>query len=217
MGLLGSFKSQHIIPDKRELKAGRSVPAYPVSHHGITCLVVGTAPCWADDFSKAMHIVDHFEVCAVNEATRLIHPHHVATVHTEKIDYFCSFLDPKRTAIRKPINHVKRQPQIHFRELAYEWDVEMWAGSAIFAALVMASIGYDRVILCGCPMDGGGGYAFTDTHKSTAQDPRIGDMKKDHAVVRSWAQAMKQIKDELPAAAVIRSMSGTTQRIFGGI
>ena len=92
------------------------------------------------------------------------------------------------------------------------------AGSAPFAAAAMVMLGYDIVIFCGCPMTGGGGYAFEDTHKSTRDDPRIGFENEQHRMIKAWHRCMRLFKEQFPdMAARIRSMSGVTQEIFGGL
>jgi hypothetical protein len=92
------------------------------------------------------------------------------------------------------------------------------AGSAPFAAAAMVMLGYDIVIMCGCPMTGGGGYAFEDTHKTTRNDPRIGFENEKHRMIKGWHRCMRLFQEQFPEqAARIRSMSGTTQLIFGGL
>lgn len=218
MDMLSRFNNSgiHLQPDRIEFEVGGVTPPYPFQHSG-TCIVLGTHPCWQDDIHEFMDKRPHddgFHICGVNEAGKLMPLHHLATCHSEKADHFMSMLGhqiPPKLHVRKLCRPIAVQHP------SFMWDLKLSAGSANFAAMVMASIGYDLVVMAGCPMDGGGGYAFKETHRSTPEDPRIGGMKADHACIQTWHRAMKKMKEELPIVGKIRSMSGATKRIFGGI
>lgn len=204
---------------KCDITVGTSSPKYPRQERGI-CFVIGTHPCWHDDYVEALTTlgVDDYAVCAVNDAVELILADHIATCHGEKIEQFI-----EKHAHRWPDEPL---PTIHLRDVetaktersAYRWPVKMGASSAIFAAAVMVMIGYEKVILCGCPLAGGGGYANKTTHASTPDDPRIGFISPDSLMLQAWHDAMYHAKDDVPEITEkIRSMSGKTKQIFGGI
>lgn len=219
MDLFGSFNSGlNIINVSADaLEAGEAMPR--ADKRSGVCVVLGTHPCWEKDLNEALRVYPDLEICGVNEAVRLMACDHLATCHGDKIGQFIAL--HKRFCGDHPV------PLIHFRDndikpesLEYphhSWPVRTMAGSAPFAAAAMVMMGYDKVIFCGCPMDGGGGYAFKDTHKSTRNDPRIG-FEKGHNMIRSWHRCMRLFKDQFPdMAAKICSMSGTTKEIFGGL
>ena len=177
------------------------------------CLIVGTAPCWREDYDAAMKAYPDADVCLVNEASRFPIPaKHFATCHPEKIDHF---LDPDSgfvIHVRDTEHAVNRQ---HIRH-----KVTTGSSSAMFAAVVMASIGYDRVILCGCPMNGGGGYSpdIGVTHDSTRDDPRVGFISPDHPLIKLWHNSIAEMREKYPEiCGKVRSMSGHTKQAFGGI
>ncbi|MGB0817413.1 MAG: hypothetical protein ACPGQQ_00810 [Candidatus Puniceispirillaceae bacterium] len=192
-------------------------PTPPAEKRSGACLVIGTHPCWADDVSKALEQYPDADLCGVNEAGRLTELDHLATCHGEKIDQFMAHCEGQ---INLPLVHF-RDNDVKPDSLPYahhSWPVRTMAGSAPFAAAAMVMLGYDIVIFCGCPMDGGGGYAFKDTHKSTRDDPRIGFEDGKHRMIKSWHRCMRLFKEKYPEqAARIRSMSGVTQEIFGGL
>ena len=204
-----------------ETLVGKSAPFYPVKHSGV-CLIVGTAPCWKEDLDAALKIFPNADICAVNEAVRLVKADHIATSHDGKITDFHKLHLATHGYKKGDIVDVHfRSPQLEKRESPafFAWDVTVGAGSAPFAAAVMVLIGYDLAVFVGCPMDGGGGYAFdkSETHKSTVDDPRFGFIDPKHQLVQSWKIALKNMPKAIPElTAKWRSMSGYTQTIFGG-
>lgn len=208
----------YINPDT---KVGKSAPVYPLKKSGVV-FVVGTAPCWKEDLDAARKIFPNADLCAVNEAVRLIDADHVATSHDGKItDFHRLHLATWGYKKGRNVDIHYRAPGLEKKEnpLFFAWDVTVGAGSAPFAAAVMVLIGYDLVILCGCPMDGGGGYAFdkSETHKSTGDDPRFGYIDKDHNLVHAWKIALRNMPSRIPElCGRWRSMSGYTKTIFGG-
>lgn len=208
----------YINPDTN---VGKSFPPYPIKRSGV-CFVIGTAPCWKEDYEAAKKIFPHHDICAVNEAVRLVEADHIATSHDGRIKGFhLKHLELYGYKKGKSVDVHYRSPQLEKREDAayYAWDVTVGAGSAPFAASVMVLIGYDLVIFCGCPMDGGGGYAFPkeETHKSTPDDPRFGFVGPKDNLVHAWKIALRNMPGRIPElCSKWRSMSGYTQQIFGG-
>lgn len=200
---------------------GRSLPEYPLKRSGVV-FVVGTAPCWKEDYEAARAIFPNHDVCAVNEAVRLVRAQHIATSHDGKIsDFHRLHLSTWGYKKGENVDIHFRSPGLEKKEspLFYAWDVTVGAGSAPFAAAVMSLIGYDLVIFVGCPMDGGGGYAFPkeETHKSTPDDPRFGFIGGDHNLVHAWKIALRNMPERIPElCGRWRSMSGYTRKIFGG-
>nr|DAU13498.1 MAG TPA: Alpha-2,3-sialyltransferase [Caudoviricetes sp.] len=195
-------------------------PTPPAKKRDGVCIVLGTHPDWYEEIDAALRRYPDADICGVNEAARLLSCDHLATCHGERIDQFIEL--HRQYHPRKPM------PLIHLRDNMqapksldvqhHLWPVRTMAGSAPFAAAAMVMLGYELVIFCGCPMTGGGGYAFDDTHGSTRDDPRIGFEGPQHGMIKSWHRYMRKFKDEQPEmAAKIRSMSGATKEIFGGL
>lgn len=221
MGMLENFNRKKVfIPaHDRSFTPAASRPRYPKKENGV-CLVVGTHPCVDQDLDEAMAKHPGAKFCAVNEATAIVPAHHLATYHGAKIEQFIQKHEDAwgLDAYELPIIHMSDIPEAVTDRPCYRWNMNYGGGSGIFAAAAMVAIGFDLVIFCGCPMDGGGGYAIQDTHKSTPDDPRLGDLDKSHSMVVAWHMAIEQLKETRPEiASKIRSMSGFTQTIFGGI
>lgn len=213
--MLANFGQGIFLRPEREFEVGFSVPPYPKKESGAV-LIVGTAPCWHDDYIRAKKKYPDADVCALNEAAALVDAKHFATCHGEKLDKFMG-MHARAWESQFPITHIKDKPEAAKWENVYRWTLSTGAGSAPFAAALMITIGYDLAIFVGCPMNGGGGYAM-ETHKSTPDDPRFGMLKENHSMVLAWKDALRQMKEKLPGVVEKwRSMSGYTQDLFGGI
>lgn len=202
-----------------DLRLGLPVPAYPRQESGV-CLIIGTAPCWIEDVADALRKYPKADLCGVNEAFKLITCKHFATCHTERLQ---QWIDEMATQGPLPSIHMGGEAgRSDLMPDVFHWpDSRLGGTSAIFAAAAMLGIGYDMVILCGCPMNGGGGYATEiaeNTHRSTYNDPRIGAMLPNHPALRQWQATLRGMHENLPdVAARIRSMSGFSKDIFGGV
>jgi hypothetical protein len=222
MGFWDDFNEKKIwiAPETIEIVA-QSKPAYPKMESGV-CLVVGTAPCSDADVDAALLKYPQAKICAVNEASGLVPADHIATCHGEKIEQFIDAHERTWGIVGDdypmPILHIRDRPEATTERDCHRWIVSVGSGSAPFAAAVMVSIGFDLVILCGCPMNGGDGYCLKTTHQSTPDDPRFGYLPQNHGMVVRWKEQLVKMKDQHPEiAAKIRSMSGHTKEVFGGI
>jgi len=222
MGLLERFNTNHnyITTPPQSIEIGSCEPK--AKRQSGACLVIGTHPDWEMDYKRALEHYPRADICGVNEAVRLINCKHLVTSHSEKIDYFMELHKKHNKGKWLPLVHLRKNPfEREAKEIKWkhhDWLIRIMAGSAPFAAAVMISLGYEKVILCGCPMNGGGGYAFEDTHKGDRYDPRIGYEDSNHNMIRSWHNSMIKFKDEFPELANnIKSMSGKTKEIFGGL
>lgn len=200
-----------------------TIAEYPESiYHpeGGVCLVVGTAAGVREEIMQALALYPNADTCAVNEAGAIIPAKHIATCHPEKLEHFLDLAQSRWWPVDPdymPTIHVKKQPGQDFSDIACEWEITIGAGSAMFAAAAMVRLGYDLVIMCGCPMTGEGGYAMP-THAGSPADPRIGTIGRDHQLVGIWHQQLNTMKALHPEiCAKIRSTSGKTMETFGGI
>lgn len=222
MGLLENFNTKHnyIITPPAPIEVGSCRPEAK-KQKGV-CVIIGTHPDWREDLEAVLAVHPKVDVCGINEAVRLIKCKHLVTAHRDKISDFIE--------LHKKYHKGKYLPLIHLQDIPVRddsdrpkakhhlWKIKTMAGSAPFAAAAMVLLGYEEVIMCGCPMTGGGGYAFEDTHKGDRFDPRIGYVNGDHNMLKSWHIAMVKFKKQFPKVAnKISSMSGKTGEIFGGL
>lgn len=109
-------------------------------------------------------------------------------------------------------------PREQYPSVTRWWGPEMSSGatSAGKAALIGLAMGFDRVILAGCPMDGSG-YAPGETEgiKQTASCARIGDAAKQKAaMIRKYKEQMARFAEGKFKGRVF-SMSGLTKDLLG--
>lgn len=188
---------------------------YPHKHSGIA-IVVGTHPCWQEDYKQAAANYPQHDIIAVNEAVRLVKAKHLITAHDDNLHLFVDAY--KETWGGMPeIIHISDSRLTNNGIEKHIWPASVPGGSAILAAAIAIRIGYELVILSGCPLSGGGSYPFP-THKGHIYDPRIGHVGGNHTLIKSWHRQLQAMKEDQPGiAAKIRSMSGFTKELFGGI
>lgn len=178
-------------------------------------MVVGTHPDWERDYDKALRSLkkehETIELCAVNDATKLIKADHLATCHAENLHLFINKHD---AGIE--IHTRKKLKKYDKRENQFVWGYSYGGGSSLFAAATMLIIGYDLVVLCGCPMNGRDGYALK-SHDGDQQSPRLGEKSFRDSTLNHYHTNMRNFVHGCPSAHKIRSMSGVTQKIFGGL
>lgn len=204
-------------PQTYDLKKMQSIPEHPKNRSGV-CFVVGTHPCADDDIAAARSAIEAMSpeklpisVCAINDAAGLIYADHIATAHPEKLE---QFLEGVEHPIEIHSRSKMKRPGARADE--YVWNLNTGAGSALFGAAVMLAIGYELVVLCGCPMNGGGGYSVKK-HDGSLDDPRFGELSPAHSLVQGWQEQLRRFKEENALAGRVRSMSGYTRKIFGGL
>ncbi len=190
-------------------------------------LVVGSAPCLYADLEAAKRVSQAHQIMLVNGACVAVeHAQHVLAGHTDKAEDFARarreafpFALPWRLHATR---YTRKQPMEHRYPSVTDW----WSGtmssgatSAGKAALIGLAMGFDRVILCGCPMDGTGyflGESVTGAeirHEKACQ--RVGDpTKQDRRTLVRYRATMARLAETTFKGRVL-SMSGYTQRVLG--
>lgn len=97
------------------------------------------------------------------------------------------------------------------------WDQSMVTGatSAGKAARIgIAKLGFDRVVLCGCPMDGSG--YFAEEGKIPHDCRRVGDPTVQEAKpIRMYREHLKVLATREPFKSQLFSMSGFSREVLG--
>jgi hypothetical protein len=215
MDLLTAFNREILFIPKPDRTLDLGQPPCDLRFSGVA-VVVGTHPSWKSDLDGALKKYPNADIIAVNEAVRLVKAKHLVTAHDEDLHKFVAS-HKQAWGDELPIIHVSDGQPTENNIPKYVWPALVAGGSAPLAAAIALNLGYELAILCGCPLDGGGGYAF-ETEKGGYYNPRIGEVTSKHNMVKCWHHQLRQMVAAQPEiAAKIKSMSGFTKELFGGI
>lgn len=195
-----------------------------------TLLVVGSAPCLFEDVAAAKRLYPEAHTLTVNEACgALPRIEHMLAGHTAKAEVFVAyrkekFPDEPMPRVHASWHRLQEAPKADYPSVT-DWhggDVITGAASAGKAIRIGLKLGYDQVILCGCPMNGGGYFNPGETEKMdraswrvSGKAQRIGyDKTQNHrTIIRYRAKFAELAKTEW--AGRVFSMSGWTREILG--
>ena len=178
---------------------GVSSPPYRYRHGG-PCIVAGSAFCLPDDLRRARAIVGDVPVIAVNAAAREVRALFLFSQHAEQF--------VKRGWVRHQRKKfgdgftVHSVGHSHVPNVDYWWSIKRSGGSGWNARKVALLVGFDSVVLCGCPLSPGpyvgkhnlGGLM----HRVDVVDTLFGQIEADTA----WHDGAY-------------SMSGRTRKLLG--
>ncbi|KKK62181.1 hypothetical protein LCGC14_3006910 [marine sediment metagenome] len=160
-------------------------PPYRVEHSG-TVLVCGNASCLSDDLERSQSFFPDAPIIAVNGASREVKAFALFSQHPERFVQFGH-------------EWIRRQNKFH-----YWWDIELGGGSAWGARKMAHYMGFDTVILCGCPLEIGnyasGQPGMLMTRKNVIDDLRF-SIERDvkwHGGVYSMSGWTKEFLGVLP-------------------
>jgi hypothetical protein len=179
---------------------------------GLTAIICGSAPCLLDDYKYVItHLKGGYRTIGVNEAVYVLYCDYLMTAHPELLDVF------KGLSINKNLEtHTSRGYHPDKRDKAdYFWpDIKGGATSGIDAVQIAQRMGFDRIILVGCPMNGGDGYFHADNAPDNIDGcPRFGNKGNEHLVSRHQVRLADIIKEG--DFSNVSSMNGYTAKIFG--
>jgi hypothetical protein len=187
-------------------------------------LVVGSAANLFSDFEKALDQHPSADVMLVNGACSAIeYAHHILAGHTMRAEEYQAARKrafPNARPWRVHANWISTRPR-PLKELpsVTDWwggEVSSGATSAGKAALIGLAMGFDKIVLCGCPLDGSG--YFPGECEGIWKDPgcaRIGDPKKQGVkIIRRYKERMAELAATTFKGRVF-SMSGYTRELLG--
>lgn len=191
----------------------RSVPPFPFdfSTEPVTLLVVGSAPCLTADLDVAKGLRPSHLIMAINDAARWIPADMVFSYHASRIPEFAA---GQRKFNTEFTTHGDARKIHRNHDCAdYFWhDLHHGATSAVAGAHAGLYMGFQEVILCGCPMNGGDGYAGP-TAPNTAADPRFGFKMPGTGLIQRNQTGLKRFATI--AKDRVFSLSGFSQQILG--
>lgn len=168
-------------------------------------IVLAGGRCVWDDWLQAKRLGFQGDLMAVNDVGCYIHDQlaHWVSLHKEYFPYWTFWR--RNHAYNTPVRHTHAHVSVkrNIPEVDIWWDLEFPGGSsAMLAVLVGLAIGYDRILLCGVPLNRDGHFFEPPWQKS----PEI-DNYPDQIV---W-----QMQREKTFENKVRSMSGKTQTWLG--
>ncbi len=205
---------------------GYAIPEYPYIESGVL-LVVGSAPCLYDDVNHCIEVLNKlgrkFSLMAINEAAGALRVDHIATMHVDKMRHFKKLQLQLREKLKVSgdlLTHAcdKIEPGMkfeHYPAVDFFWNGANSAATSAFAGVKIGLImGFDEILMCGCPMNGGDGYFNDDvTDKGSTSNPRFGYISPDKGLVKSWQETVGVYAEAF--GDQVYSMSGYTGKILG--
>ena len=188
-------------------------------------LVVGSAPCLHEDLAAARARYPDAEIMLVNGACAAVEDaQHVLAGHTEKAEEFARAREQAFPfALPWRLHATQRAGKNLIRPEEYPSVTDWWgadctsgATSAGKAALIAFQMGFDRVILIGCPLDGSGYFVGESAGIPQLRScQRVGDPRKQEAAtIRRYKKRMAELAETTFKGRVF-SMSGYTRELLG--
>ena len=188
---------------------------YPRKSKMKQAIIIGSASCVFDDFDAAVAAIGvNFDLCAVKYAG-VFWPGEIdywISLHPEKLQ---PFVEERGRRGHPPARRIIVHRQQMDREVGrwkYPINAEVYpefrwvengssGSSSLYAVKCLLKDGYERIVLCGCPMD------KTVMHLEPNATPRFA--KSTEHFKRGWQQALPEIRDK------VYSMSGWTRDLLG--
>lgn len=129
---------------------------------GKTVIITGSADCLWTDYLAAKQVTEDEDLMCINLSVICFwhrHVEHLITLHHEAMPHFYAAAQVERAykesrprRNKKIITHSNRGEKGEKIDVC--WDVSNPGGtSGLFAATVALRLGYEKIILCGIPMD----------------------------------------------------------------
>lgn len=184
-------------------------------------LVCGSAPCVFDDLAEARELYPDHEVMTINGACTVIaDAQHMLCGHTALAEEWVAARKvaypgkPVQVHAGYLVKHAKEREQ---RPSVTRWwtNVSSGATSAGKAALIGLQLGFSPIVLCGCPMNGGGYVKGEAVVPHILGCARVGDDKnKDKKIIKRYRERMAELAlGEF--SGVVFSMSGYSRQVLG--
>lgn len=185
---------------------------------GGTLLIIGAAPCVFADLKLARAKRPDAHVMTINEAAGAVVGEHLLAGHVEKADLFLAYRRKHFPDAAAPYVHGSA------RNLAMvpKCVTHLWRGvatggtSAWKAVLVARGMGYEELVLCGCPLDASGYFNPLDTARFRHSCDRIG--YGEGRMYQNYRDSFtRRAKEAKTAGWAVYSMSGLSRELLGEV
>lgn len=140
-----------------------------------TLLIVGSAPCVFEDFEHAKGLRPYCDVLLINGAAQLFETaQHVLAGHGEKAALFMAARRARFPNAPPVYVHASRRGGTDPKDVTHIWENVSTGGTSAWKAVrIGKAMGYEELILCGCPIDDSG-YAASESDGIAHSCKRIG-------------------------------------------
>ena len=188
-------------------------------------VVVGSAPCLHEDLKRALELYPFAFICAVNGACVEIEElDAIVSGHTDKAEIFTearrkAFPEGKPFDVFANWARPGREPKQEYPSVTRWFGAGCSTGatSAAKAVRMMVEMGYEKVILCGCPLDSSGYFpGESEKGRSISHNcRRLGEPKEAQSrAVEGYRRKFKKLAEGEFKGRVF-SMSGLTREWLG--
>lgn len=182
-------------------RTASSTPLYRVEHSG-TVLVCGNAFCLSDDLERSRSFFPDAPIIAVNGASWEVKAFALFSQHPERfVQFGHEWIRRQRKFHNDFTVHAFGKGKLAYVD--YWWSIKRGGGSAWGARKVAHYMGFDTVILCGCPLEVGNYVNY-----------RPGELMTHQVVINDLRRGIE--RDVVWHEGVL-SMSGWTAELLGGI
>ncbi len=179
----------------------KASPPYRVEHSG-TVLVCGNAFCLSDDLERSHSFFPNAPIIAINGASREVKAFALFSQHPERfVKFGHEWLRRQRKFHNDFTVHASGKGELTY--IDYWWSIGLGGGSAWGARKMAYYMGFDTVILCGCPLEIGN-YASSQPGMLMTRQNVIDDLRSS-------------IERDVEWHGGVLSMSGWTSELLGGI
>lgn len=155
-------------------------------------VIIGCAPDWKCDLDSFKHICQQFDVIAIGlDCPYTGDIHYFATYHVEDIPlYFAQRKLRGQNIYYKVISHVDSEIAKSHIDIVFPYEPPS-GSSSLLGALAARHLGYKKIVLCGCPLEG----------LNNKKQPYVSFQK-------GWTAKFNQVN------GFVKSMSGWTRELL---
>lgn len=184
-----------------------------------TLIVLGSAPCLYADLDSALSIRPEAHVIAVNEACGAVERiDHILAGHCDKARMFLDYRLKKFPDSDPVYIHATRRRDFTEPSCVTHWWHECIVGgtSAWKAARIGVGMGYQEIIMAGCPLDLSGYFNPKETKGFKHECRRVGEPLDDGSPSQLTLRYRKEfLRNAVLFGHNVRSMSGWSREVLG--
>ena len=189
------------------------IPAWTFPLGG-TLLVVGSAACLHEDVARARAIRPHAHALLINEAAGAVEQaEHLLAGHCEKAQLFVDYRREKFPDAPPVLVHASYREGRPMPDcVTHRWRGVATGGTSAWKAVrIGKAMGYDEIILCGCPLEATGYFNEAETASFNHTCARIGhgEGRMYHNYRATFAKRAREEGEH------VYSMSGYSQSCLG--